>query len=110
MLNEQLIELYSKNLDGLKKMYFELDKQKISNYVGPLLIYCWEERYLNSQCKLVVIGQETNGWYSNYVTNSEALYEDVSLYRNFRLGEHNGNSPFWRYVHEFNFRINGVDG
>lgn len=109
MLNELLKDLYRKNLGNLKEMYSVLDDQKIFDYVGPLLIYCWEEHYLSSKYKLMVIGQETNGWYSDYLINSEALCEVLALYKEFRLGDLERNSPFWRYAHEFNKRVNGVD-
>ena len=49
MLNEQLNDLYRNNLVNLMEMYSVLDGQKIFHYVGPLLIYCWEERYLSSK-------------------------------------------------------------
>lgn len=101
--------LYRKNLGNLKDMYSVLDDQQIFDYVGPLLIYCWEELYLSSTYKLMVIGQETNGWYSDYVFNSDVLNEVLTQYKDFRLGEFERNSPFWRYAHEFNKRINGVD-
>ena len=77
MLNEQLNDLYRNNLGNLREMYSVLDGQKIFHYVGPLLIYCWEERYLSSKYRLMIIGQETNGWYgraSPLVTNSENCY------------------------------------
>ena len=57
----------------------------------------------------MIIGQETNGWYDNYVINSETLSEDIAKYKSFRLGELKQNSLFWRYTHEFNKRVNGVD-
>lgn len=60
MLNEQLNDLYRNNLGNLMEMYSVLDGQKIFHYVGPLLIYCWEERYLSSKYRLMIIGQETN--------------------------------------------------
>ena len=109
MLNEQLNDLYRNNLGNLMEMYSVLDGQKIFHYVGPLLIYCWEERYLSSKYRLMIIGQETNGWYDSYVINSETLWEDIAKYKSFRLGEFKQNSPFWRYAHEFNKRVNGVD-
>ena len=87
MLNEQLNDLYRNNLVNLMEMYSVLDGQKIFHYVGPLLIYCWEERYLSSKYRLMIIGQETNGWYDNYVINSETLWEDIAKYKSFRLGE-----------------------
>ena len=49
MLNEQLNDLYRNNLVNLMEMSSVLDGQKIFHYVGPLLIYCWEERYLSSK-------------------------------------------------------------
>lgn len=109
MLNEQLNDLYRKNLGNLKNMYSVLDDQQIFDYVGPLLIYCWEELYLSSKYKLLVIGQETNGWHSDYVINSDVLNEVLTQYKGFRLGELERNSPFWRYAHKFNKRVNGVD-
>lgn len=33
----------------------------------------------------MIIGQETNGWYDNYVDDSEALSEDIAKYKSFRL-------------------------
>ena len=53
MLNEQLNDLYRNNLGNLREMYSVLDGQKIFHYVGPLLIYCWEERYLSSKYRLM---------------------------------------------------------
>ena len=85
MLNEQLNDLYRNNLVNLMEMYSVLDGQKIFHYVGPLFIYCWEERYLSSKYRLMIIGQETNGWYDNYVINSETLWEDIAKYKSFRL-------------------------
>ncbi len=94
MLNEQLNDLYRNNLGNLMEMYSVLDGQKIFHYVGPLLIYCWEERYLSSKYRLMIIGQETNGWYDNYVDDSEALSEDIAKYKSFRLGELNPTCSF----------------
>ena len=50
----------------------DLDAKCVEDYAGPLLPYCWEELYLRSQHRLVMIGQETNGWYtlSSYCCNS----------------------------------------
>lgn len=42
----------------------------------------------------MIIGQETNGWYDNYVINSETLSEDIAKYKSFRLGELKQNSLF----------------
>ena len=54
MLNEQLNDLYRNNLVNLMEMYSVLDGQKIFHYVGPLLIYCWEERYLSDDSAVSV--------------------------------------------------------
>ena len=108
MINEQLYSLYHSHLAGINAFYDELDAQEVKNYVGPLLPYCWEEHYLQSKYKLVVIGQETNGWYDDYMRTDEDICEVIEYTKNFELGR-KYNSPFWRKAHEFNSDLNGFD-
>lgn len=108
MLNNQLFTLYHSRTPGLKALYAELDAKGLKNYVGPLLPYCWEEQYLQSRHRLVVIGQETNGWYGDYMTSDEEIRRNIGEYKDFQLGAEY-NSLFWQYVHRFNLELNGVD-
>ena len=61
-LNQQLSELYASKFEGLNRIFSELQEQQIDDYSWPLLLHVWEEEYNNAPIKLMVIGQETNGW------------------------------------------------
>ena len=59
-LNEQLKNLYSKNWDVLLEK-LDSDENPIAGCF-PLVIKINEEKYKNSDFKLMVFGKETNGW------------------------------------------------
>lgn len=107
-INNLLRDLYISTLPDLAKMYSTLDSAGITDYVGPLLLYCWEEDYLNSKHKLLIIGQETNGWKDDYIKTSSDIDDSIEYYRRFQLGTEY-NSLFWRYAHEINQMINETD-
>lgn len=67
MINEQLFHLYYSYLNSLNVFYSRLDQLNIKEYVGPLMIYCWEEQYNASKYRTIIVGQETNGWYDGYI-------------------------------------------
>lgn len=108
MINEQLFDLYHQYTEQLCKLYSDLDNKEISDYAGPLLPCCWEEKYLKSKFKLVIFGQETNGWCSQYVKSDDDIRKYIEVYRQFKLGKNN-STLFWRYAHRFNFWLNGED-
>lgn len=108
MLNKSLRTLYLDSLSGLSQMYSNLDEDGVTEYVGPLLIQCWEDKYLSSKHKLIVFGQETYGWYEDYLRSSEDVDDCLKLYSDFKLGG-NYRSLFWDYAHLINRRINDVD-
>ena len=113
MINEELKNLYVSYLPELKKMYQDLDSKaendnNINNYTSPFLLSCWEENYLASKYKLVIFGQETNGWRDDYLYTDKDIEDTMNVYKNFELGS-SYNSLFWRYAHEINLKINGVD-
>ena len=108
MLNEQLFSLYQSFLPNLSKMYQYLGDNGIKDYAGPLLLHCWEEEYLKSKHKLMIFGQETNGWFKTPIRTTNDIKENIELYRDFKLGEYY-NSLFWLYAHEINLMINGED-
>jgi hypothetical protein len=108
MLNEQLFSLYQASLPNLSKMYRDLDNKNITDYVGPLLLHCWEEKYLKSRHQLMIFGQETNGWLDEYIRTQNDIKKAIEHYQNFKLGE-SYNSLFWQYAHEINLMINGED-
>src|SRR5574344_1378957 len=108
MLNKQLFSLYQSFLPNLSKMYQDLDNNDITDYVGPLLLHCWEEEYRKSRYKLMIFGQETNGWFDKYIRTPNDIKEDIQLYQDFKLGD-SYNSLFWQYAHNINLMINGED-
>ena len=101
MLQEQLNSLYQ---DTWVKLNAVLPKDRgISN---PLFIQV-PEAYETAQLKLVVIGQQTNGWEYHLgdrerLTTPEKLIE---CYRNFKLGENYIKSPFWWASHELQHKL-----
>lgn len=110
MINEQLKELYISSLPGLSKMYSNLDSIGEENYVGPLLLYCWEEQYLSSKHHLMIIGQETDGWLDDYIRTEADVECSIQHYKSFSLGKNSNKiSLFWRYAYDINYMINGSD-
>lgn len=108
MLNERLFSLYHNHMQALDALYADLDAKCVEDYAGPLLPYCWEELYLRSQHRLVMIGQETNGWYCDYMKSDGEIRKNIEVYKNFQLGAE-CNSTFWLYAHRFNLELNGFD-
>lgn len=109
MLNDRLLSLYTSSLPGLSALYSDLDRKEIFDYVGPFLLYCWEEEYLSARHRLMIIGQETYGWDADYVRSVDDVKRFMQSYKDFELGK-NYNSLFWRYAHLINEMINGEDG
>lgn len=109
MLNDELLSLYSSSLPGLSALYSDLDRKEILDYVGPLFLYCWEEEYLSARHRLMIIGQETNGWKSDYIRDADDIRDSIRAYRDFELGKRY-DSPFWQYAHLINVMVNGKDG
>lgn len=108
MINDRLFNLYKSCTQGLNDLYADLDVHGVEDYVGPHLPYCWEEQYLKSKHRLVIFGQETNGWYSDYMKSDEEIRKNIQVYKDFQLGANN-NTLFWRYAHQFNLELNGFD-
>ena len=81
MINEQLFHLYASRIQGINALYADLDAKGIKDYAGPLLPYCWEQKYLESKYRLVIFGRETNGWYSDYMNSEEKIWMNVEGHR-----------------------------
>jgi len=108
MINDKLFNLYKSYTQGLNDLYTNLSVNGVEDYAGPHLPYCWEEQYFKSKHRLVIFGQETNGWYSDYMKSDEDIRKNIQVYKDFQLGA-NYNSNFWRYAHRINLKLNGFE-
>ena len=84
--NRRLREYYEGNVPVIQGNLIEY-----SNVSGPLLISLTND-YENSGRKVLIVGQQTNGW-GNLYGSVEDL---ISTYEEFSFGKKYHNSPFWR--------------
>ena len=75
-------------------------------YVSPLLLYCWENDYLNARKKFLFYGKETNGWEGfKRPVNEKIINEIVDGYKKFELAK-KYNTTFWRFIWNINDTFN----
>lgn len=113
--NRKLKELYNSKIEDIKTMFNLLNgstKEADTNFSWPLAIQIWEEEYEKAPVKLMVFGQETNGW--NNPTNPSIETNDADSltaeYLDHHLGRHRlGVSAFFRTMHELNRMLGNPD-
>ena len=88
-MNQKLSELYSRNLHDIWPAH-----AVVGDLGGPLLIDV-PDAYRDATVKLMVVGQQTNGWGHPNDKSGGLLAE----YRRFDLGKTYVNSPFWQAAH-----------
>jgi len=99
-LNKQLTQLYLSRANDFRKVLKELSVQdKEKSYPGPLLISP-TPKYVNQNTKVLIIGQQTNGWsyWRKDIDDVENVKILLKLYKNFNLGENVGSTPFWNVI------------
>ncbi len=106
MLNEKLYSYYKSKLPDLEKLYSKLDQANITEYTGPYFIQCWEENYKSAKVKLMIIGQETDGWYAGHVKSEEDLRELLKKYEDQKLGQ-GSSAAFWKAADYISGKLNG---
>jgi len=95
-MRKKLETLYSK----YQKQFSEINQNfKSRNIHGPFLMSP-EEEYKNAAKKLMIIGQETNGW-----STTDIISTQMSAYREFGLGS-TYNSPFWNVTRKLEVALN----
>ncbi len=104
-INNELRSLYQKNSSKLKKL--------VQDYKGascPHLLFI-PSSYLRCKNKLLVVGQQTNGWDCSSLISccSDIVVSLMKEYEEFNLGEKYVSSPFWQASIEFNQIINPDD-
>jgi hypothetical protein len=86
------------------------DVEKFTNEIdGPFLIKTNEE-YEESNPRVVIVGQETNGWLTSYkafLDNKTAIEGALSVYEAFDFGK-TYKSPFLQYFHRTRTGIFGT--
>jgi hypothetical protein len=99
-MKNQLEQLYTSSKEKFTQVVKSFPDRDIA---GPLLISP-NERYEKQKRKLLIVGQETNGWgyFSNDIAGGMELYED------FNLGINYYSSPFWNVTRKLE-RLIGND-
>lgn len=92
-----------------KKMYAEwkpvfqkfIDNNLSKEISGPLLISP-PPLYYKQKNKIMIIGQETNGWNSEWKNDKDKWIEkQMEHTEKFNLGKNYTSSPFWNYFRKF---------
>lgn len=106
-LNKKLEQLYLSQTDNIFKMYKESNQSGNKDFSYPLLLHVWEEEYSKAPVKLMIIGQETNGWDAKLEAPNDVI-SSMRTYENFNLGR-NYNSTFWQWTHRINHMLGNPD-
>lgn len=96
--NRRLREYYEGALPGIQGSLISFN-----DVSSPLFLSVTEE-YEQSKIKVLIVGQQTNGW--DVLTNSTD--EILECYTDFQMGVNYRNSPFWRAACQLNDEINPV--
>ncbi|WP_207492507.1 hypothetical protein [Aridibaculum aurantiacum] len=97
-INQQLETLYRDKLHNIEPL-FEFDHE----IDGPLIMNAWEDEYINSQVRILFIGQECDGWIGWTVDKFEELN---NKYIDFGLSKKGDRTVFWQYVYYVNSILN----
>ncbi len=95
--NELLKNLYQKSLNDFQCFTDKFSKECLH---GPLLIN--PKAYYGQETKLLIIGQETYGWASEYTD----INAQMSCYEEFNVGENYVSSPFWNVTRKVERLLN----
>ncbi|MBM5572092.1 MULTISPECIES: hypothetical protein [Deefgea] len=87
-IHSKLFDLYTSQLEEFKK----INNQCSGILQGPFLCSPGK-KYLESAKKIIFVGQETNGWPSNF----DVEYQ-MKAYSEFDLGANYFSSPFWNVI------------
>ena len=102
---KQLFDLYCSKLDGLKSLHNTLGPSE--NYDGPFLMCEPPINFKELENRLLIIGQETNGWSGDLIVDSvDTIRKNMDLYRAFGYGE-KYNSTFFQYARNIARSVSG---
>lgn len=102
-MNKKLRELYESHWPNLTQELIAIlsDENLQQKPTNPLLLYINEKKYLESDIKVMIIGQETNDWGNNFTGN---IQETIQIYDDFynsgyALNTYRGH--FWNGINRF---------
>lgn len=109
-INEKLKELYNIKMELLKTPLLEYNKNSnnIEKATNPLLIQV-NENWKLADFKIMIVGQETNGWCHECGNSQEFnpnINKSIEVYNNFYLKGNGYRSPFWNEFNRIRKNIN----
>lgn len=106
MINKKLEALYKQNWESLSSKLFEINKNEDNKLTAshPLLIKVNEEKYQNSDIKIMIVGQETNGWYDDFTGDMNISLNGYESFFNSNYCYSYGGQ-FWNGVKKFKTKI-----
>ena len=78
-LNKQLFEIYNLNWDSVN---YQLNKEN-ADFTAPFLLSIKEEEWLSADLRIMIVGQETKGWWDKKgkVSYPKTVCEAMNRYR-----------------------------
>jgi hypothetical protein len=95
---QELRRLYSALWPRLDRALFQIRDER--NLSMPLLLSLTAHAYPEAAVRLLVVGQQTNGWKPDGEIVGDAVESLLNLYTGFDLGSRYVRSPFWAAAHE----------
>jgi len=97
---DRLIQAYREHFPKLEAAFNGIDTTG-RDISSPLLVDLDAHRYFSAAIKLMIIGQQTNGWADSIsiINRIEAIPLLLENYRDFHLGKYYTKTPFWAASH-----------
>lgn len=99
-ISNQLKDLYLSHSENIKRL-LKHPEYHTKNHIheGPFLINPWNEEYINSKYKIMIIGKQTDGWTWEENTDipvDELIDNSLQLYKGYKNGSEDTGRMFWR--------------
>lgn len=95
-------DVYCRRINNLLKLQACLEKEDCD---GPFLMSEPSDAFKNGKIRLLLIGQETNGWHGDLKIEIDEI---LDLYTKFGFGK-NYNKPFFQYARSIAKKITGTE-
>lgn len=106
MTSAPLFELYRSYLNGLTAFSEEVGDEDCD---GPFLMSEVSSGFLEREHRLLIVGQETNGWHGGFGGNTdEEIHHAREKYEEFNFGK-NYSNLFFPYARELASKLTGAE-